>query len=389
VPSRRLHRRKKQLLLAMAVSLLLLVGVVLLTLYPRLGTQPLGETEGRQLARRFKDVIERAGGSQVWVKEPPYAPFPPPRSDAAAEVLATPASFDAALAAIKQQAESSNLQIGVKVARTGGHWRSADIRLTRGRELAGRWRLREVRQLRRVAIIIDDLGQDLEAARKLLALPYPITLSILPHLRHSVATAEEAHRAGREVILHLPMEPEAPAQPGRGEIRVGMRAWEVERIVEDDLASVPYAVGVNNHMGSRATTNTVLMGEVTKVLAAHRLYFVDSRTTPASVAFDVARREGLATFYRSVFLDDTETLAYTFGQLRDFRRVVDEQGAAIAIGHPSPTTVAALARFLPELGRADIQLVPASSLLQLPEVARLTRPHPTRPQHGAARANLP
>jgi polysaccharide deacetylase 2 family uncharacterized protein YibQ len=366
-------------LLATAVSLLLLVGVVLLTLYPRLSTQPLGESERRQLASHFKDVIERAGGSQVWVKEPPYASFPPLRRDAAAEVLAAPATFDAALAAIKQEAETSNLQIRVKVARTAGHWRSADIRLARGGELAGRWWLREAGQIRRAAIIIDDLGQDLEAARKLLALPYPITVSILPHLRHSVATAEEAHRAGREVILHLPMEPDSPAQPGKGEIRVGMQAGEVERIIKDDLASVPYAVGVNNHMGSRATTNTVLMGEVTKVLAAHHLYFVDSRTTPASVAFDVARRKGLATFYRSVFLDDTETLAYTLGQLRDFRRAVDAQGAAIAIGHPNPTTVAALARFLPELGQADTQLVPASRLLQLPEVARLTRPHATSP----------
>jgi polysaccharide deacetylase 2 family uncharacterized protein YibQ len=379
VPRRRLHRRNRQFLLVTAVSLLLLVGAVLLTLYPRLSTQPLGESERRQLANHFKDVIELTGGSQVWVKEPPYASFPPPRRDAAAEVLAAPTTFDAALAAIKQEAETSNLQIRVKVVRTTGHWRSADIRLTRGGELAGRWWLRETGQIRRAAVIVDDLGQDLEAARKLLALPYPITVSILPHLRHSVATAEEAHRAGREVMLHLPMEPDSSAQPGKGEIRVGMQAWEVEHIIKDDLASVPYAVGVNNHMGSRATTDPALMGEVTRVLAAHHLYFVDSRTTPASVAFDVARRKGLPTFYRSVFLDDTETLAYTLGQLRDFRRAVDAQGAAIAIGHPNPTTVAALARFLPELGQADIQLVPASRLLQLPEVARLTRPHATSP----------
>lgn len=379
MPSRHLHRRKKRLLLATAISLPLLVGVILLTLYLRLGTQPLGEAERRQLAGRFKDVIERAGGSQVWVKEPPYAPFPPPRSNAAAEVLAVPATFDAALVALRDQAEKAGLEIKTRITRAEGRWRLADVRLTRGRKLAGRWRLREVGQLRRATIIIDDLGQDLEAAHKLLALPYPLTFSVLPHLRQSLDTAEAVHRAGREVMLHLPMEPDSPDRPGQGEIRVGMGASEVERIVESDLASVPYAVGVNNHMGSRATTNTMLMGEVTTVLAERRLYFVDSRTAPASVAFDVARRKGLATFYRSVFLDDTETVAYTLGQLREFRRVLDEQGAAIAIGHPYPTTIAALTRFLPELERADIQLMPASRLLQLPEVARLGPRRPTSP----------
>lgn len=379
MPSRHLHRRNKRLLLATAVSLPLLLGVIVLALYLRLGAQPLGEAERRQLAGRFKDVIERAGGSQVWVKDPPYAPFPPPRSDAAAEVLVAPAGFDAALAAMRDQAETADLEIKTRITRAGGRWRLADVRLTSGRALAGRWRLREVGQLRRAAIIIDDLGQDLEAAHKLLALPYPLTFSVLPHLRQSLDTAEAVHRAGREVMLHLPMEPDSSARPGQGEIRVGMRASEIERIVEGDLATVPYAVGVNNHMGSRATTDTALMGEVTTVLAERQLYFVDSRTTPASVAFDVARRKGLATFYRSVFLDDTETVAYTLGQLREFRRVIDEQGAAIAIGHPYPTTVAALARFLPELERADIQLVSASRLLQLPEVARLITPRPRSP----------
>jgi polysaccharide deacetylase 2 family uncharacterized protein YibQ len=381
VPSRHPRRRKKRLLVALAVSVPVLVGVILLTLYlrPRLGIRAQGEAERRQLAGRFRAVIEGAGGSHVWVKEPPYAPFPPPRSDAAAEVLVAAGPFDAVLAAMRHGAEKADLEIKTRITRGAGRWRLADVRLTRGQEVAGRWRLREVGQLRRAAIIVDDLGQNLEATRKLLALPYPITFSVLPHLRHSLDTAEEAHRAGREVMLHLPMEPDSPVPPGRGEIRVGMQAWEVERIVEDDLASVPYAVGVNNHMGSRATTNTALMGELAEVLAERRLYFVDSRTTPASVAFDVARRKGVATFYRSVFLDDTETVAYTLGQLREFRRVIDEQGAALAIGHPNPTTVTALTRFLPELERADIQLVPASRLLQLPEVARLTPRHPASP----------
>jgi polysaccharide deacetylase 2 family uncharacterized protein YibQ len=197
---------------------------------------------------------------------------------------------------------------------------------------------------------------------------------VLPHLAHSTSTAEEAHRAGREVILHLPMQPDSAAQPGPGEIRVGMRPAEVARIIDEDLGSVPYAVGTNNHMGSRATTDARLMAAVVQALADRRLFFVDSRTTPASVALDVARRQGLPTFYRSVFLDDTETVPYTLGQLREFRRVIEEQGVALAIGHPYSSTLTALTHFLPELERDDIQLLPASQLVRLPEVARLSPP---------------
>jgi hypothetical protein len=131
-------------------------------------------------------------------------------------------------------------------------------------------------------------------------------------------------------------------------------------------------------MGSRATADPRLMAAVMRSLAEHHLYFVDSRTTAASVALEAARRQGLPAFYRSVFLDDIETVPYTLGQLRQLRRVLEEQGMALAIGHPYPTTIAALARFLPELERDDVELAPASRLLRLPEIARL-RPPPHRP----------
>lgn len=341
-----------------------------------LAPKRLSEVERREILTRFKAEIERAGGPQVWVKVSAYAAFPPARTDTPVEVLAVPAAFDGVFSAIKRQAEKESLETKIKETRSPDRWRSVEIRLSRGRAQVGQWRLREIRQLRRAAIVIDDLGQDLEAARRLLALPYPLTFSVLPYLRHSGETAEEAHRAGREVMLHWPMQPEpgSPIAPGKGEIKVGMPLGEVAQTLQADLASVPHAVGVNNHMGSRATSDAALMAEVMQVLAERHLYFVDSRTTGGSVALDAARRLGLPAFYRSVFLDDTETTAYSLGQLREFRRVVEEQGAALAIGHPHTTTLAALARFLPELERDDIQLVPASQLVRLPEVARLSPP---------------
>jgi hypothetical protein len=284
--------------------------------------------------------------------------------------------YPALFSALQQQSEREGLEFKTRETRGRQGYRVADIRLARQGEAICRWRLREVRRLLRAAIVIDDLGQDLQAAQKLLALPYPLTFSVLPKLRYSTETAEEAHRAGREVMLHLPMEPlpgERPS-PGEGEIRTGMIAEEVERVLATDLETVPYAVGVNNHMGSRATAQFPLMAAVMDALGERRLYFVDSRTSASSVALDAARRRGLRAFYRSVFLDDTETVPYTLGQLREFRRVVEQQGVGLAIGHPHPTTIVALAQFLPELERDDIILVPPSELVRLPEVAHLEPP---------------
>jgi polysaccharide deacetylase 2 family uncharacterized protein YibQ len=336
----------------------------------------LNDAERRRIAVQIKATIEETGGKQAWVKVPPSAPFPPSKAGVATEVVVTSDAFRPVLAVLEQQAKASSLQVKtyMTVSSTGG--RRADVHLSHRGVPVGRWLLREVPEIRRAAIIIDDLGQDLGAAQKLLALPYPITFSVLPYLAHSASTAEEAQRAGREVMLHLPMEPDSTAKPGSGEIRVGMRPAEVARIIDEDLGSVPHVVGVNNHMGSRATTDARLMAAVMRALADRRLFFIDSRTTPASVALDVARREGLPTFYRSVFLDDTETVPYTLGQLREFRREIEEHSVALAIGHPYPSTLAALALFLPELEHDDIQLLPASQLVRLPEVARLSPPRP-------------
>jgi hypothetical protein len=280
------------------------------------------------------------------------------------------------VAAFQSEAKENHLDCVINESRTVEGWRVADIGLLHNGKQVCRWKLREVRRILHAAIVIDDLGANLDSAHRLLALPYPLTFSVLPHLRASAETAREARRAGHEVMLHLPMQPEASshASPAEGEIRVGMTRFEIEHILDSDLASVPQAAGVNNHMGSRATADPRLMGAVMKSLARRHLFFVDSRTTAESVALEAARREGIPAFYRSVFLDDTKSVPYTLGQLRRFLRILDEQGAALAIGHPYPTTIAALAKFLPELEGDDVELAPASQLLQLPEVARLSPP---------------
>jgi len=338
------------------------------------------ELDRRAIALRVLKTIERAGGSDVWVKAGAQSSLISSlanRGSAPPEVLAASSHFDAVVRAIRAQGEKEGLKTEIQIKDSNERLRSAELRLLRQNELVIHWRVREVSKLLRAAIVIDDMGQDLSAAHQLLHQPYPLTFSILPDLPHSAETARQAHAAGRAVMLHLPMEPEpgSGARTGQGGITMGMQGDAVARIIQADLISVPFAEGVNNHMGSRATADAALMGEVMRVLAKRGLYFVDSRTTAETNALNVARRMGLAAFYRSVFLDDTESVAYTLQQLRTFRRVIEEQGVALAIGHPHSTTIEALAKFLPEFERDDIQLIPVSQLVHLPEAARLQPPH--------------
>jgi hypothetical protein len=321
---------------------------------------------------RFRSVIREAGGVQVWIKRPaPHAT----KGGGALPVLATPEGYRAVLSAVREEASRNKLDF--RAESSDGKTPEAILQVTQHGQRVVRIHLREVPRLLRAAIVIDDMGRDLEAARKLLEIDAPLTFSVLPHLRYSQETAEEAHRAGREVMLHLPMEPEpnGHASAGEGALRVGMDRADVERIVADALDAVPYAAGVNNHMGSRATQNAALMAEVMQTLAGRRLYFIDSRTTAASTALDAARRQHLPAFYRAVFLDDTQTVDYTLGQLRQFQRKIEQDGVALAIGHPHPTTLTALEQFLPELDRADIELVAPSQVVRLPEAAHLQPPH--------------
>lgn len=338
-------------------------------------SKPVSEPDRLRIAAHIRTAVERAGGDDAWVKTPPYAPFPP-RAGGATEAVVAASHYDDVLAAIAGQAARDHFQLKSYISPAGGHERLTELRCLRSGTECGRWLIREVPKIRHAALVIDDLGQDLEAASKLAQMPYPITFAVLPHLVYSTATAEEAHRAGREVMLHLPMEPDSAVRPGPGEIRVGMSRAEVERLVDEDLRSVPFVSGVNNHMGSRATTDERLMNVVIETLAKRRLFFVDSRTSPESVALDVARRRGVPATYRSIFLDDVETVPYTIGQLRGFLDMIETQDAALAIGHPHPTTLAALERFLPELERHNVRVVPASQLLRLPAISRLSPPPP-------------
>jgi hypothetical protein len=208
------------------------------------------------------------------------------------------------------------------------------------------------------------MGYDRSLADAVIALPFPLTVSVLPHLPISSEVAEEAHSRGDEVLLHLPMESEGEtAKAEEIELRVGMSAGQVSSTVAGMLETVPHAAGVNNHQGSRATSNAALMQALMPLLRERGLFFIDSRTEAKTVAYDVAKRDGVRAASRKVFLDDVETRQAIVAQLELAARDAARDGFTIAIGHPRPATIAALAAEVPRLQARGIQLVFASDVV--------------------------
>ncbi len=216
----------------------------------------------------------------------------------------------------------------------------------------------------RVAIIFDDAGYGLKAAREIEAIGRPVTISVLPHLPYSSLIAEEAPGRGVQVILHLPMEPDNEAIPlGEGGIKVAMSDEDIRRTVAGDLTSVPNAVGANNHMGSLGTADARVMRAVLEEMQARHLFFVDSVTSRHSVAARVAREMGIPTAARAVFLDNQDDEEYVRGQFRTLITIAQTRGQAVAIGHVGKVTARVLVSLLPEFDEAGIQLVRISDLV--------------------------
>jgi uncharacterized protein len=217
----------------------------------------------------------------------------------------------------------------------------------------------------RLAIIIDDMGNDHAQDDPVLALPFPLTVSILPDHPLSADIANEASRRGDEVMLHLPMESESATTPAEPiELRVGMPAKEVQSVFAGMLETVPHVAGVNNHEGSKATADPDLMDALMPALRSRRLFFIDSRTTASTVAFDAARHYGVPTASRKVFLDDSLDAKAIRDQIDLAARDAERDGDAIAIGHPHPETVESLRETLPGLRKRGLQLVFASDLVR-------------------------
>ena len=218
----------------------------------------------------------------------------------------------------------------------------------------------------RIAIIIDDLGYRLSAGRRAIELPGPLAYAVLPGTPRAEVLASFAHRRGKEVLLHLPLQatPDDVRNEPEG-IHLDMSRREFGETFADALLSVPHAIGVNNHRGSLLTRHPGHMRWLMEeIRARNNLFFIDSYTTHESVALQLAAETGVDARKRDVFLDpdrDPETVAREFERMK---KLALERGAVVAIGHPYPATLALLERELPKLAREGFELVAISELVQ-------------------------
>ncbi len=220
--------------------------------------------------------------------------------------------------------------------------------------------------LAKVAIIIDDIGSNISLLQSFLTVEHPLTLSIIPRLPYSAEAARLGHRKGWEIMLHLPMEPDnyPHNNPGKEAILYSMSQPEVERVIDEDVRSIPYLKGMNNHMGSRITRDR---GAISRVLASarkHRLFFIDSRTSEDSVAYEIAREMGIPAAARTIFLDEVAEVDHSEKQLLRLGELAQLNGYAVGIGHIYPSTIKALKRTLPLLQKQGVKLVSASEVVQ-------------------------
>jgi len=217
---------------------------------------------------------------------------------------------------------------------------------------------------RGIALILDDVGYDLPALRRMLALQIPVAIAILPNAPHAAEAAELAHAAGRPVMLHMPMEPANPHYRQHMDdsfIRIGMQRQEVRRRMKEALARVPYVEGVNNHMGSGLTAQEEPMRWVMEVCRENSLFFVDSRTNKDSVAARMARESGLQWGERRIFLDNSVAPDLLKKSWQAARKRLERDGFVIVIFHPHRETLDFLQREISDQDKAS--MVPLGRLL--------------------------
>ncbi len=211
-----------------------------------------------------------------------------------------------------------------------------------------------------IAIVIDDLGASRDVSARAAALPASVTLAFLPLGPGSSAQAASAEARGHEVILHLPLEPEGRDNPGAGAIFDTDSGSVVAAKLARDLALVPGAAGVNNHMGSRFTADPAALRRLFAAMRGRGLFFVDSRTGPNSQAARIAEDFGISSAERQLFLDaDARSQGDVLAALREAEAIARTKGAVLVIGHPRPETLSAIEGWAAQAAADGIELVSA------------------------------
>jgi len=217
-----------------------------------------------------------------------------------------------------------------------------------------------------IAIVIDDMGIDKADAARVIGLPGPLTIAFMSYATELTAQAQAARAAGDEIWMHIPMEPmDGEIDAGPNVLKANLSPEEIRRRLDWALARLPGIVGVNNHMGSKFTQSGPGMAVVMEELRARGLAFLDSRTIASTVASQVAGQIGVPHIDRDIFIDNDESVEAVLRQLEETEHVAQRKGFALAIGHPHPTTIAALQQWLPTLRAKGFVLVPASALVRM------------------------
>ena len=219
--------------------------------------------------------------------------------------------------------------------------------------------------LREVAIIIDDIGYDLNAVRELLKINADLTFAIVPFQKHSREAAEMFHKAKKETLLHLPMEPVSypDEKPGEGALFTDMSDEEIALQLRKNFTDVPYVSGVNNHMGSKFMMDEKKLSAVFKELKRRNMFFVDSRTSADTKTSAVAGKTGLKIVERKIFIDNNRDYNKIYDNLINVANGADTS-TEIIIGHPYPETVRALKDATKIMRQKGVAIVPVSRLVK-------------------------
>lgn len=219
-----------------------------------------------------------------------------------------------------------------------------------------------------LAIVIDDIGYSAALGERSVQLEGAFTLAVLPRAPHGPRLARLGAQAGKEIIVHNPMSNTRGLPLDAGALSGTMPHSDFMTTLNANLAAIPEARGLNNHMGSLLTQSPRAMGWVMQLLGDRGLYFIDSRTSADSQAWETARHYGVPSLKRDVFLDNERDIEKIARQLAKAIELARDRGYALAIGHPYPETLTVLEQIQPALAAADVSLVPVSALLKRPEI---------------------
>ncbi|MFC6458069.1 MULTISPECIES: divergent polysaccharide deacetylase family protein [Paenibacillus] len=220
---------------------------------------------------------------------------------------------------------------------------------------------------KKIAIVIDDLGNDMQGTKEIMELPVPFTVAVMPFLPTTKRDAEWAHSLGHDVLVHMPMEPVKGKKSwlGPGALTTDLSDEEIRRRVIAAIEEVPYAIGINNHMGSKVTADKRMMRIVLEVCKEKHMIYLDSKTTPKSVVPMVAQDLNFRTLENNIFMDDIYTREHIVKQALKVLKHVDDHDTTVVIGHVGPPgkhTAAVLKQTIPSIQK-KAQFVTISKLV--------------------------